>query len=138
MGGEVQTSDQIAEMLIPYGVSHFFFVPVILPETVKRMGERGILPVMTHGEKAAAYMADGYARISRKVGLCGAQAIGSTNLAAGLRDAYMARAPIVNWTFHDTDLVGIARGFGCHGVRVDDPGDFPRPWIRPGLPGCQR
>src|SRR5262252_354541 len=94
-GSAVQTSDQIAEMLSAYGVSHFFFVPVILPETVKRMSERGILPVMTHGEKAAAYMADGYARISRKVGVCGAQAIGSTNLAAGLRDAYMARAPIV-------------------------------------------
>ena len=78
----MQTSDQIAEMLAAYGVSHFFFVPVILP-------------VMTHGEKAAAYMADGYARISRKVGVCGAQAIGSTNLAAGLRDAYMARTPIV-------------------------------------------
>jgi len=91
----VQTSEQIAEMLSGYGVSHFFFVPVILPETVKRMSERGILPVMTHGEKAAAYMADGYARISRKVGLCGAQAIGSTNLAAGLRDAYMARSPVV-------------------------------------------
>jgi acetolactate synthase-1/2/3 large subunit len=91
----VQTSDQIAEILAAYGVSHFFFVPVILPETIKRMSERGILPVMTHGEKAAAYMADGYARISRKVGVCGAQAIGSTNLAAGLRDAYMARAPIV-------------------------------------------
>ena len=91
----MQTSEQIAEMLSGYGVSHFFFVPVILPETVKRMSERGILPVMTHGEKAAAYMADGYARISRKVGLCGAQAIGSTNLAAGLRDAYMARSPVV-------------------------------------------
>ena len=91
----MQTSDQIAEMLAAYGVSHFFFVPVILPETIKRMSERGILPVMTHGEKAAAYMADGYARISRKVGVCGAQAIGSTNLAAGLRDAYMARTPIV-------------------------------------------
>ena len=75
----MQTSDQIAEMLAGYGVSHFFFVPVILPETVKRMSERGIQPVMTHGEKAAAYMADGYARISRKVGVCGAQAIGSTN-----------------------------------------------------------
>lgn len=82
-------------MLSAYGVSHFFFVPVIVPETVKRMSERGIVPVMTHGEKAAAYMADGYARISRKVGVCGAQAIGSTNLAAGLRDAYMARAPVV-------------------------------------------
>jgi acetolactate synthase I/II/III large subunit len=95
MGGAVQTSDQIAEMLAAYGVSHFFFVPVILPETIKRMSRRGILPVMTHGEKAAAYMADGYARISRRVGVCGAQAIGSTNLAAGLRDAYMARTPIV-------------------------------------------
>ena len=91
----LQTSEQIAEMLDAYGVSHFFFVPVILPETLKRLSERGILPVMTHGEKAAAYMADGYARISRKVGVCGAQAIGSTNLAAGLRDAYMARTPIV-------------------------------------------
>jgi acetolactate synthase-1/2/3 large subunit len=91
----VQTSDQIAEMLAAYGVTHFFFVPVILPETVKRMPSRGILPVMTHGEKAAAYMADGYARISRKVGVCGAQAIGSTNLAAGLRDAYMARTPVI-------------------------------------------
>jgi acetolactate synthase-1/2/3 large subunit len=91
----MQTSDQIAEMLAGYGVSHFFFVPVILPETVKRMPARGILPVMTHGEKAAAYMADGYARISRNVGVCGAQAIGSTNLAAGLRDAYMARTPVI-------------------------------------------
>lgn len=91
----MQTSDQIAEMLAAYGVTHFFFVPVILPETVKRMPGRGILPVMTHGEKAAAYMADGYARISRKVGVCGAQAIGSTNLAAGLRDAYMARTPVI-------------------------------------------
>jgi acetolactate synthase-1/2/3 large subunit len=82
-------------MLAAYGVSHFFFVPVVLPETVKRMSQRGILPVMTHGEKSAAYMADGYARISRRVGVCGAQAIGSTNLAAGLRDAYMARTPVI-------------------------------------------
>jgi len=29
-----------------------------------------------------------------------------------------------NWQFHDTDLVQIARGFGCHGARVDDPADF--------------
>jgi acetolactate synthase-1/2/3 large subunit len=29
-----------------------------------------------------------------------------------------------NWRFHDTDLVAIARGFGCHAARVDDPDDF--------------
>ncbi len=91
----MQTSEQIAGMFQGYGVSHFFFVPVILPETLKRMSAIGITPVMCHGEKAAAYMADGYARVSGKVGVCGAQAIGSTNLAAGLRDPYMARVPVV-------------------------------------------
>ena len=50
----MQTSDQIAEMFRAYGVSHFFFVPVILPEAQKRMSAIGITPVMTHGEKAAA------------------------------------------------------------------------------------
>ena len=137
MGGAVQTSDQIAEMLIQYGVSHFFFVPVILPETVKRMSERGILPVMTHGEKAAAYMADGYARISRKVGLCGAQAIGSTNLAAGLRDAYMARAPIVALSgepdarnsyrnlYQDLDDHGAFEAVTKWHARVPGPSRFP-------------
>jgi acetolactate synthase-1/2/3 large subunit len=137
MGGAVQTSDQVAEMLSAYGVSHFFFVPVILPETVKRMSERGILPVMTHGEKAAAYMADGYARISRKVGLCGAQAIGSTNLAAGLRDAYMARAPIVALSgepdarssyrnlYQDLDDHGAFEAVTKWNARVPGPSRFP-------------
>ncbi len=91
----MQTSEQIADMLRGYGVSHFFFVPVILPEAMKRMSAIGITPVMCHGEKAAAYMADGYARASGRVGVCGAQAIGSSNLAAGLRDPYMAWVPVV-------------------------------------------
>ena len=133
----MQTSDQIAEMLAAYGVSHFFFVPVILPETVKRMSERGILPVMTHGEKAAAYMADGYARISRKVGVCGAQAIGSTNLAAGLRDAYMARAPVVALSgepdartsyrnlYQDLDDHGAFEAVTKWNARVPGPSRFP-------------
>jgi acetolactate synthase-1/2/3 large subunit len=124
-------------MLSGYGVSHFFFVPVILPETVKRMSQRGILPVMTHGEKAAAYMADGYARISRKVGVCGAQAIGSTNLAAGLRDAYMARAPIVALSgepdaeisyrnlYQDLDDHGAFEAVTKWNARVPGPSRFP-------------
>jgi acetolactate synthase I/II/III large subunit len=91
----VQTSEQIAGMFRGYGVSHFFFVPVILPEALKHMSAIGITPVMCHGEKAAAYMADGYARVSGRVGVCGAQAIGSSNLAAGLRDPYMAWVPVV-------------------------------------------
>ncbi len=85
----------VAEAFKGYGVTHFFYVPVIIPEAVKAMTRLGITPVMTHGEKAAAYMADGYARVSHRPGVCGAQTIGGTNLAAGLRDAFLARIPVI-------------------------------------------
>jgi len=29
-----------------------------------------------------------------------------------------------NWTFADASFADVARGFGCHGERVDDPADF--------------
>ena len=54
--------------------------------------------VLTHGEKAAAYMADGYARVSGRPGICAAQAIGATNLGAGLRDAFLAHSPVIAMT----------------------------------------
>ena len=85
----------IAEAFKTHGVTHFFYVPVIIPEAVKEMTRMGITPVMTHGEKSAAYMADGFARVSHRVGVCGAQTIGGTNLAAGLRDAFLARMPVL-------------------------------------------
>ena len=85
----------LAEAFKAYGVTHFFYVPVIIPEAVKEMTRLGITPVMTHGEKPAAYMADGYARVSHRPGVCGAQTIGGTNLAAGLRDAFLARVPVI-------------------------------------------
>lgn len=85
----------LAEVLKGYGVSHVFFVPAILPETMAEMEDMGITRVVTHGETAAGYMADGYARASRKPGICLAQAVGSGNLAAGLRDAYLASSPVI-------------------------------------------
>jgi acetolactate synthase I/II/III large subunit len=43
-------------------------------------------------------MADGYARASGKPGVCMAQVIGALNLAAGLRDAYLAHSPVIAFT----------------------------------------
>ena len=43
-------------------------------------------------------MADGYARASGKPGVCAAQIIGALNLAAGLRDAWLAKSPVVALT----------------------------------------
>jgi acetolactate synthase-1/2/3 large subunit len=53
---------------------------------------------MAHAEKAAAYMADGYARTSRRPGVCMAQSVGAANLAAGLQDAYLACSPVIALT----------------------------------------
>lgn len=88
----------LAQAFADLGVTHFFCVPVIVPDAIKEMVALGITPVMAHGEKAAAYMADGYARVSRRPGVCGAQTVGATNLAAGLRDAALARIPVLALT----------------------------------------
>jgi acetolactate synthase-1/2/3 large subunit len=84
-----------AEMLEGYGVTHVFYVPAILLGALAEMEAMPIRRVMTHGEKSAAYMADGYARASGRPGVCMAQQIGGSNLAAGLRDAFMAAAPLI-------------------------------------------
>lgn len=55
----------IAKSLESYGVSHVFFVPAIMSHTLAELDlSTGIKRIMTHGEKSAVYMADGYARAS--------------------------------------------------------------------------
>jgi len=89
----------LADMLQGYGVSHVFMVPAVLRRTFVEMERRtSIKRIHTHGEKSAAYMADGYARVSGRPGVCMAQVIGALNLAAGLRDAYLAHSPVIAFT----------------------------------------
>src|SRR5215468_1102238 len=89
----------LAEMLQGYGVSHVFMVPAVLRRTFAEMERRTkIARIHTHGEKAAAYMADGYARASARPGVCMAQVVGALNLAAGLRDAWLAHSPVIAFT----------------------------------------
>jgi len=86
----------IADMFKAYGVTHVFMVPAILRRTFAELEFRtNIARVHTHGEKSAAYMADGYARASGKPGICMAQIVGALNLAAGLRDAWLAQSPVI-------------------------------------------
>ncbi|MQG60845.1 MAG: acetolactate synthase large subunit, partial [SAR202 cluster bacterium] len=53
-------SQFIAQTLDAYGITHVFLVPVILRETMSELEDLGIEHIITHSEKAAAYMADGY------------------------------------------------------------------------------
>ncbi len=89
-------AETLARMLEEYGVTHIFQVPAVLRRTMVEI-ERltGIKRVRPHGEKPAAYMADGYARASRRPGVCMAQVVGALNLCAGLRDAWLAHSPVI-------------------------------------------
>ena len=89
----------LADMLKGYGVTHVFMVPAVLRRTFAEMERRtSIKRIHTHGEKSAAYMADGYARASGRPGVCMAQVVGALNLAAGLRDAHLANSPVIAFT----------------------------------------
>ena len=85
-----------AETLKGYGVTTVFWMPAILKAglmELERVG--GIKRVLCHSEKGAAYMADGYARASRRPGIAMCQSVGAANLAAGLQDAYLAHSPVI-------------------------------------------
>jgi acetolactate synthase-1/2/3 large subunit len=85
----------IARVLKGYGLTHVFFVESILRQTLIELEALGVRRILTHSEAAAAFMADGYARTSRRPGVCFAQSVGAANLAAGLQDPYLGRSPVI-------------------------------------------
>jgi acetolactate synthase-1/2/3 large subunit len=93
--GQMNGSKFIARTLRGYGVTHVFFMPLIVPRALMDMEKLGIQRIMTHAEKSAAYMADGYARVRRSTGVCMAQSVGAMNLAAGLQDAHLGCSPVI-------------------------------------------
>ncbi len=85
----------LAQTVRGYGIDAVFFVPYIAPRALMEMEALGIKRVQARGEKAAAYMADAYARVRRAPSLCMAQSVGAVNLAAGLQDAFLSCSPVV-------------------------------------------
>lgn len=88
----------IAKTLQGYGLTHIFYVEAMLRMVNREFGEMGITRIMAHSENAAAYMADGYARMSGKPGVCMSQSIGSANLAGGIHEAWLANSPVIAFT----------------------------------------
>ncbi len=86
------------EMLDRYGVRFFFFMSGGPTSIFSEMSTRAprIRQVLTHGEKSAAYMADGYARAAYRPGLCfGQVGPGAANLAAGIAEPFLASSPVI-------------------------------------------
>jgi acetolactate synthase I/II/III large subunit len=142
----------LADMFKGYGVTHVFHVPAVLRTTFAEMERRtDIKRLHVHGEKAAAYMADGYARASGKPGICMAQVIGALNLAAGLRDAWLAHSPVIAMTggrepktkfrkvYQEIDDMPAFEPVTKFNATVDDVARFPdmvRQAFRTAVTGC--
>ena len=84
-------------------------------------------------EQGAAHAADGYARVSGKVGVCLATSgPGATNLVTGIMTAYMDSVPMVAITgqvgraligkdsFQEADIQGITMPITKHNYLVQD------------------
>jgi thiamine pyrophosphate-dependent acetolactate synthase large subunit-like protein len=91
-------AEWLARALAANGTTHVFFIDAVLRRTLVELGALGVTRVLAHAEKSAAYMADGYARIAGRPGICFAQSVGAANLAAGLQDAYLGHSPVIALT----------------------------------------
>jgi acetolactate synthase I/II/III large subunit len=97
-------AEWLARTLAANGTTHVFFIDAVLRRTLVELGALGVTRVLAHAEKSAAYMADGYARIAGRPGICFAQSVGAANLAAGLQDAYLGHSPVIALTGREPPL----------------------------------
>ncbi|MBP2651173.1 MAG: acetolactate synthase, large subunit, biosynthetic type [Firmicutes bacterium] len=95
--------------------------------------------VLTKHEQGAIHAADGYARVTGKVGVCIATSgPGATNLITGIATAYMDSVPLVAITgqvgvaligrdsFQEADICGITTPISKHNYLVKRVQDLPR------------
>jgi acetolactate synthase-1/2/3 large subunit len=94
--------------------------------------------VLVRHEQLAAHMADGFARVSRRPGVCMATSgPGATNLVTGIATAYMDSIPIVAITgqvatssigkdaFQECDIMGVATPVTKYSFQPLDPAQIP-------------
>jgi acetolactate synthase-1/2/3 large subunit len=135
----------LLDSLKRHGVEYIFGYPggAILPiyddlYKAEASGE-GIKHILVRHEQGAAHAADGYARVTGKVGVCfGTSGPGATNLVTGIATAYMDSIPMVIVTgqvprhaigtdaFQETDIYGITLPIVKHSYVVRDPKDMAR------------
>ena len=95
--------------------------------------------ILVRNEQGAAHMASGYARVTKRPGVCTATSgPGATNLITGIATAYMDSVPMIAITgqvnstllgrdaFQEVDITGATHPFTKHNYLVRDGLDLPR------------
>jgi len=93
----MKASDLIVQCLENEGVRHVFGLPgEEILDILDSLLDSAITFVPTRHEQGAAFMADAYGRLTGHAGVClSTLGPGATNLATGVADANLDRAPLV-------------------------------------------
>jgi acetolactate synthase I/II/III large subunit len=134
-------ADVVCEALIRQGVDVFFGYPggVILPLYDVLGDYPELRHILVRHEQGGAHAADGYARVTGRVGVCmGTSGPGATNLVTGIGTALLDSIPIVAITgnvpgallgkdaFQEIDINGITLPMTKHNYLVRNADDLPR------------
>ena len=134
-------ADVLCEALLRQGVDVFFSYPggVILPLYDVLGDYPELRHILVRHEQGGAHAADGYARVTGKVGVCmGTSGPGATNLVTGIGTALLDSVPMVAITgnvpgaligkdaFQEIDINGITLPMTKHNYLVRDADDLPR------------
>ncbi len=135
----MNASKVLLEMLKSYEVNHIFGLP---GETTLNLYEQWheypeIIHVMARDERSAVFMADGYAKISYKPGVCEGPSVGATHMLPGVAEAYKASVPMVVITsdiplhlekmnmLTGLDQTALFRGVTKESITVTNPVEIP-------------
>jgi len=136
----VSGSEILLESLKRQNVDVFFGLPggTVLP-LYDALYSAGIRHLLVRHEQAAAFAADGYARVTGKPGVClGTSGPGATNLVTGLTSAMMDSIPVVALAgqvptaligkdgFQEADIVGISLPSTKQSFSIRSAADIPR------------
>ncbi len=130
----VRGADALCHALVRAGVDVIFGYPggASLPIYDALPDHPALHHILVRHEQGAAHMADGYARVRRRPGVCMATSgPGATNLVTGLASAYMDSVPMVAITgqvstalmgrdaFQETDVLGMVAPVTKHAFLVE-------------------
>ena len=134
-------ADVVCEAILRQGVDILFSYPggVILPLYDVLGDYPELRHILVRHEQGGAHAADGYARVTGKVGVCmGTSGPGATNLVTGIGTALLDSIPMVAITgnvpaaligkdaFQEIDINGITLPMTKHNYLVRDADDLPR------------
>lgn len=137
----MKVSDYIAEWLADHGCTHVFGYPgeAITPLIDSFYRCKNLIFIGTYHEQAAAFAAEGYARMTNRPGVATATGgPGATNLITGIGSAYFDSIPCLYLTgqmntdedkdrlqvrqlgFQETDIVSIVKPVTKYAARITD------------------